>query len=88
VTSTATVNTAADPGTRQGRAHPLPTVRRPGADHRAVPAGQHRRPGRGPKTGCVNHHWLTPRAETLARAQVHSSPAVTQLASAQAGRGT
>jgi hypothetical protein len=39
-------------------------------------------------TGCVNHHWLTPRAETLARAQVHSSPAVTQLASAQAALGT
>ena len=40
------------------------------------------------KIGCGNHHWLTPPAETLARAQAHSSPAVTQLASAQAAFGT
>jgi hypothetical protein len=39
-------------------------------------------------TGCVNHHWLTPPAETLARAQAHSSPAVTQLASAHAALET
>jgi hypothetical protein len=31
-------------------------------------------------TGCVNHHWLTPRAETLARAQPDHIPAATQPA--------
>jgi hypothetical protein len=34
------------------------------------------------KTGCVNHHWLTPRAETLAGAQPVPIPAATQLAPA------
>jgi hypothetical protein len=34
------------------------------------------------KTGCVNDHRLTPRAETLAGAQPVSIPAATQLASA------
>jgi hypothetical protein len=33
-------------------------------------------------TSCVNHHRLTPRAETLARAQPDPAPAATQLASA------
>jgi hypothetical protein len=32
------------------------------------------------KTGCVNHHWLTPLAETLAGAQLHPIPAATQPA--------
>jgi hypothetical protein len=34
------------------------------------------------KTGCVNDHWLTPRAETLAGAQPVPIPAATQLAPA------
>jgi hypothetical protein len=34
------------------------------------------------KTGCVNDHWLTPRAETLAAAQPVPIPAATQLAPA------
>jgi hypothetical protein len=34
------------------------------------------------KTGCVNHHWLTPPAETLASSQVDPAPAATQLAPA------
>jgi hypothetical protein len=34
------------------------------------------------KTGCVNDHWLTPRAETVAGAQPVPIPAATQLASA------
>jgi hypothetical protein len=31
-------------------------------------------------TGCGNQHWLTPRAETLARAQPNPTPAATQPA--------
>jgi hypothetical protein len=32
------------------------------------------------KTSCANHHWLTPRAETVAGAQADPIPAATQLA--------
>jgi hypothetical protein len=32
------------------------------------------------KTGCVNNHWLTPLAETLASAQPHPTPAATEPA--------
>jgi hypothetical protein len=46
------------------------------------PAGQHRRPGRALKTGCVNNHWLTLLAETVAGAQPHPAPAAPQLAPA------
>lgn len=31
------------------------------------------------KTGCVNHHWLTPRAETVAGEQPDPIPAAAQL---------
>jgi hypothetical protein len=34
------------------------------------------------KTSCVNHHWLTPPAETLPDAQPDPTPAVTQPAPA------
>jgi hypothetical protein len=34
------------------------------------------------KTGCVNHHWLTPLAHTLAGAQPNPTPAATQPAPA------
>jgi hypothetical protein len=34
------------------------------------------------KTGCVNNHWLTPLAETLAGAQPNPTPAATQPAPA------
>jgi hypothetical protein len=34
------------------------------------------------KTGCVNNHWLTPPAETLAGARPDPIPAAAQLASA------
>jgi hypothetical protein len=34
------------------------------------------------KTGCVNHHWLTPLAETLAGAQPDPIPAATEPAPA------
>jgi hypothetical protein len=34
------------------------------------------------KTGCVNNHWLTPLAETLASAQPAARPAAAQLAPA------
>jgi hypothetical protein len=30
------------------------------------------------KTGCVNNHWLTPLAETIAGAQPDPTPAATQ----------
>jgi hypothetical protein len=30
------------------------------------------------KTGCVNNHWLTPPAETVAGAQPEPSPAVAE----------
>ena len=33
-------------------------------------------------TGCVNHHWLTPRAETLTGVQPDPAAAVTQPAPA------
>jgi|RhiMethySRZTD1v2_1073278.scaffolds.fasta_scaffold199546_2 hypothetical protein len=32
-------------------------------------------------TGCINHHWLTPRAETLGGARIHPTIAASQLAS-------
>jgi hypothetical protein len=32
------------------------------------------------KTGCVNNHWLTPRAETVVGTQPVPVPAATQLA--------
>ena len=32
------------------------------------------------KTGCVNHHWLTTLAETLAAADTVTAPAATQPA--------
>jgi hypothetical protein len=32
------------------------------------------------KTGCVNHHWLTPPAETVAGAEPHPIPAASQPA--------
>jgi len=31
------------------------------------------------KTDCVNHHWLTSRAETLARAQPNPTPAAMEV---------
>jgi hypothetical protein len=34
------------------------------------------------KTGCVNHHWLTPLAETLAAPQPPTIPTAAQLAHA------
>jgi hypothetical protein len=34
------------------------------------------------KTGCANHHWLTPLAQTLASAQSNPTPAATQPAPA------
>jgi hypothetical protein len=34
------------------------------------------------KTGCGNHHWLTPLAETLASAQPDLTPAAAQPAPA------
>ena len=34
------------------------------------------------KTGCVNNHWLTPLAETLASAQSHPALAATEPAPA------
>jgi hypothetical protein len=34
------------------------------------------------KTGCVNHHWLTPRVKSVAGARPDPSPAATQLAPA------
>jgi hypothetical protein len=37
------------------------------ADHRSLLARLDRRPGRALKTGCVNNHWFTLRAETVAR---------------------
>jgi hypothetical protein len=33
------------------------------------------------KTGCVNHHWLTPLAETLAAVQPDTTATAAQLAS-------
>jgi hypothetical protein len=33
-------------------------------------------------TGCINHHWLTPRAETLAGGRIDPTVAASQLASA------
>jgi hypothetical protein len=33
-------------------------------------------------TSCTNHHWLTPRAETVAGAQPDTIPAAIQLAPA------
>ncbi len=34
------------------------------------------------KTGCVNHHWLTPPAKTLAGARPAAGPMAAQLAPA------
>lgn len=38
------------------------------------------------KTGCVNHHWLTPPAGTLAGARPDLTTAARQLASAWTSR--
>jgi hypothetical protein len=65
-----------------GRAHPLPTMRGTRPHHRAVLAGSTAGPVEHLKTGCVNNHWLTPLAETLATAQPKPTPAAIQLASA------
>jgi hypothetical protein len=34
------------------------------------------------KIGCVNHHWLTPLAETITSTQLHPTRAATQPAPA------
>jgi hypothetical protein len=38
------------------------------------------------KTGCVNHHWLTPLAETLTGTQPNPTPGAAQPAPAGAFR--
>jgi hypothetical protein len=52
-----------EPG--RGRAHPLPAMRRPARITERFWLASTDGPVEHIKTGCIDNHWLTPRAETL-----------------------
>jgi hypothetical protein len=65
-----------------GRAHPLPAVRRPARITERFRLGSTAGPVEHLKIGCVNHHWLTPLAETLTGARPDPTLAAAQPAPA------